>query len=65
MSNPKLEIHSTHRVTDAEWARLKQLEDLSHKRCWTPKEVAEVTAIEQKVLMGLVMLRNHRRDTLH
>jgi hypothetical protein len=65
MSSPKPELPSKARVTDAEWARLKALEELSHNRRWTPEEAAEVTAIEQKVLMGLVVLRNHRRDTLH
>jgi hypothetical protein len=65
MPNPKPELPSPDNVSDAEWARLKLLEDLSHKRRWTPEEAAEVAAIENKVLMGLMVLRNHRRDTVH
>ena len=37
---------------------------LTRGRRWTPKERAEFKAIEQKALMGLVVLRN-RGDTIH
>jgi hypothetical protein len=44
---------------------MRELVALTHERRWTPEERAEVKAIEQKVMWGLVVLRNSRGDTVH